>query len=33
MNSNWFKLVIKMKKVEYGKNHMLKGVKVRGKLR
>ena len=26
MNSNWFKLVMKMTKVEYGKNLLLKGV-------
>lgn len=25
MNSNWFKLVMKMTKVEYGKNILLKG--------
>ena len=25
MNSNWFKLVMKMTKVEYGKNLLLKG--------
>lgn len=28
MNSNWFKLVMKMTKVEYGKNLLLKGVPV-----
>ena len=33
MNSNWFKLVMKMTKVEYGKNLLLKCVKVRGKLK
>lgn len=33
MNSNWFKLVMKMTKVEYGKNLLLKGVKVGGKLK
>ena len=25
MNSNWFKLVMKMTKVEYGKNLLMKG--------
>ena len=28
MNSNWFKLVMKMTKVEYGKNLLLKGVPI-----
>lgn len=28
MNSNWFKLVMKMTKVEYGKNLLLKGIPV-----
>lgn len=28
MNSNWFKLIMKMSKVEYGKNLLLKGVPV-----
>ncbi len=28
MNSNWFKLVMKMTKVQYGKNLLLKGVPV-----
>ena len=28
MNSNWFKLVMKMMKVEYGKNLLLKGVPI-----
>ena len=28
MNSNWFKIVLKMTKVEYGKNLLLKGVPV-----
>lgn len=28
MNSNWFKLVMKMSKVEYGKNLLLKGVPI-----
>lgn len=28
MNSNWFKLVMKLTKVEYGKNLLLKGVPV-----
>ena len=28
MNSNWFKLVMKMAKVEYGKNLLLKGMPV-----
>ncbi|MFR3946964.1 MAG: hypothetical protein ACLTZM_07615 [Ruminococcus sp.] len=28
MNSNWFKLVMKMTKVAYGKNLLLKGVPV-----
>ena len=28
MNSNWFKLVMKMTKVEYGKNLLLKGMPV-----
>ena len=28
MNSNWFKLVMKMIKVEYGKNLLLKGVPI-----
>lgn len=28
MNSNWFKLILKMTKVEYGKNLFLKGVPV-----
>ena len=28
MNSNWFKLVMKMTKVEFGKNLLLKGVPV-----
>lgn len=28
MNSNWFKIVMKMTKVEYGKNLLLKGVPV-----
>lgn len=28
MNSNWFKLVMKMTRVEYGKNLLLKGVPV-----
>ena len=33
MKSNWFELVMKMTKVEYGKIFLLKGVKVRGKLK
>ena len=33
VSSNWFKLVMKMTKVEYGKIFLLKGVKVRGKLK
>ena len=28
MNSNWFKLVMKMTKVEYGRNLLLKGVPI-----
>ena len=28
MNSNWFKLVMKMTKVKYGKNLLLKGVPI-----
>ena len=28
MNSNWFKLVMKMTKIEYGKNLLLKGVPI-----
>ena len=28
MNSNWFKLVMKMTKVEYGKNLLLKGMPI-----
>lgn len=28
MNSNWFKLVMKMTKVEYGKNLLLKGAPI-----
>ena len=28
MNSNWFKLLMKMTKVEYGKNLLLKGMPV-----
>ena len=28
MNSNWFKLVMKMTKVEYGKNLLLEGVPI-----
>ena len=28
MNSNWFKLVMRMTKVEYGKNLLLKGVPI-----
>lgn len=28
MNSNWFKLVMKVKKVKYGKNLLLKGIPV-----
>ncbi len=28
MNSNWFKLVLKLTKVEYGKNLLLKGVPI-----
>jgi len=28
MNSNWFKLIMKMTKVEYGKNLLLKGVPI-----
>ena len=28
MNSNWFKIVMKMSKVEYGKKLLLKGVPV-----
>jgi len=28
LNSNWFKLVMKATKVEYGKNLLLKGVTV-----
>lgn len=28
MNSNWFKLVMKLTKVEYGKKLLLKGVPV-----
>ena len=28
MNSNWFKLVMRMTKVEYGKNLLLKGLPV-----
>lgn len=28
MNSNWFKIVMKATKVEYGKNLLLKGVPV-----
>ena len=28
MNSNWFKLVMKMTKVEYGKNLLLKGIPI-----
>lgn len=28
MNSNWFKLVMKMTKVEYRKNFLLKGVSI-----
>ena len=33
VSSDWFKLVMKMTKVEYGKNFLLKGVEVRGKLK
>ena len=33
MNSNWFELVMKMTKVEYGNNILLKDVKFRGKLK
>lgn len=33
MNSNWFELDMKMTKVEYGNNILLKDVKVRGKLK
>ena len=33
MNSNWFERVMKMTKVEYGNNILLKDVKVRGKLK
>lgn len=29
MNSDWLKLVMKMTRFEYGKNLLLKGVKVR----
>ena len=28
MNSNWFKLVMKLTKIEYGKNLLLKGVPI-----
>lgn len=28
MNSNWFKLIMKMTKAEYGKNLLLKGVPI-----
>ena len=28
MNSNWFELVVKIIKVEYGKNLLLKGVPI-----
>ena len=28
MNSNWFKLVMKVTRIEYGKNLLLKGVPI-----
>lgn len=28
MNSNWFKILMKMTKIEYGKNLLLKGMPV-----